>query len=261
MSFYNMLFGMNPYTDLLLAVLGVKKVDVPRFRDVYYDAEEGVITIHTRTGGGNRDDYRDENASLTRLPGYRGDSDDEGDCTYANFEFVVPDEWRSDVANLSHPFEHGIRAEFAKHLSKTLNREPTEADKAAAARDAESRAISRLDHWMANGHTFVPKDDWAMEGALKLAEANDGKLKTAWGIMPLAITVEINKVCYPGAKDPAMRKKMKRVDVNYSMRWVIDETYWKHCQDLFGSAYPVTMAKIAEDVERYRQRAKKEARA
>jgi hypothetical protein len=56
MSFYNMLHGMNPLADLYLAMLGLTKDLVPRFRDVYLQKREDgyAIVVHTRMGGGNR---------------------------------------------------------------------------------------------------------------------------------------------------------------------------------------------------------------
>lgn len=32
MSFYNLLFGVNPHTDIILALIGLKKCDIERFR-------------------------------------------------------------------------------------------------------------------------------------------------------------------------------------------------------------------------------------
>ena len=92
MSLYNMLFGTNPAAPLLLAMLGIDANAVPRFRDCFL--ADGHIVIHTRTGGGNREAYEAENDALTKLPGYLSDSDDDYDCTYANFLFEVPEKFR-----------------------------------------------------------------------------------------------------------------------------------------------------------------------
>ena len=53
MSLYNAIFGVNPYTGGLLAILGIEASAVPRFRDCYVDGE-GRIVIYARTGGANR---------------------------------------------------------------------------------------------------------------------------------------------------------------------------------------------------------------
>ena len=55
MSLYNMLFGMNPDTDKLLSLLDATREDFGRFRNVYM--RDGYIVVHTRCGGGNREDY------------------------------------------------------------------------------------------------------------------------------------------------------------------------------------------------------------
>ena len=75
MSLYNMLFGVNSAAPVLLATLGLTAGDVPCFRDCYIDGDN--IVIHTRTGGGNREDYEVENEELQSNPFYVRDEDDE----------------------------------------------------------------------------------------------------------------------------------------------------------------------------------------
>ena len=99
MSLYNALFGKNPRSKMLLATLGLTEGDVPRFRDCYLDGEH--ICIHTRTGGGNREDYEAENASLQAHRQYVEDADDDFDCTYATFRFSFPDAYSQDLKALS----------------------------------------------------------------------------------------------------------------------------------------------------------------
>ncbi len=53
MSMYNMLFGANPSSDVLLATLGLSRGSVGRFRDCHVSA--GEIAVYTRNGGGNRE--------------------------------------------------------------------------------------------------------------------------------------------------------------------------------------------------------------
>lgn len=53
MSLYNMIHGMNPMSDLLLAALGLTRDKVGRFRDCYWNGEH--ICVYTRNGGGNRE--------------------------------------------------------------------------------------------------------------------------------------------------------------------------------------------------------------
>lgn len=272
MSLYSILFGKNPQSAMLLAVLGIKEHEVPRFRDVHLDERKDrtLIALYTRMGGGNRghwDGYEGDGGPdctcpgcraehfLEALPGYLYDEDDDFDSTYATYYFEVPAEWRKDVQGLGDILQNGLRAKFGRFLAKTLRREPTEADKEDTAYEAERAAIARTDHFMANGHTFVPKDDGSMKTALELAEANGGKLRTCWGILPITIKVETNKLPYPNSKEPGLASYIDRVDVNYDFRWSIDEEYWRHCQERFGDEFPLTMAKIAEDVERHRAKA------
>ena len=89
MSLYNMLFGVNPDTDKLMEVLGKTAGDFGRFRNVYM--EDGYIVVHTRNGGGNREDYEDVFDEMSEHPWYSHDEDDSFDCTYANIYFKVPD--------------------------------------------------------------------------------------------------------------------------------------------------------------------------
>ena len=264
MSLYNMLFGRNSHSALLLAVLGLREVDVPRFRDVHTEDEGRKIAVYTRMGGGNRghwDGYEGGGGAdcacpgcraehvLGRAPGYLYDEDDDFDSTYATYYFATPEAFIADVAALSDPLTNGLRAEFGQHLAKTLRREPTQADLDRAAYDAEAAELARFNHFKANGHTFVPQDDTAMEGALRRAEANGGSLRSCWGILPLQLTVRQDFYPYPKATRSEDRETMRRVELGYE--WRIDRAYWRHCQERFVEAYPLAMAGIAESVERH----------
>lgn len=252
MSFYNMLFGMNHQTDFLLAVLGLRKNDVERLRNVFSSEDGKTIEIYTRTGGGNRDDY--PNLLMRKLPTWTGSVDDDYDSTYCTDTFEVPAEWVDDVKALSDVLANGIRKEFGQHLLATLRREPTEDDKATAAYEKESADLRRLPHFMANGHTFVPQNDYAMEQALKMAEANGGKLRSCWGIAPITITVRQNFHPWPNATRESDRKSFVRIETSYDGRWSMDMAYWKHCEDRFAATYPQAMANVRKTVNEYSQR-------
>lgn len=120
MSMYNMMFGTNSRSDVLLACLGISEKDVPRFRDCFLDGDN--IVVHTRTGGGNRDYYESEeecranypeyfdgeddpscpwNDDLRSLPTYLYDEDDDYDYTYANFYFSIPKEFEEDITMIA----------------------------------------------------------------------------------------------------------------------------------------------------------------
>lgn len=99
MSLYNMLFGVNAITPILLKIVNVNSGDIPRFRNCYIDGE--YIVVHTRAGGGNREYYEDDIATLQANENYSHDEDDDFDCTYANFYFRIPVEYKEDVNALS----------------------------------------------------------------------------------------------------------------------------------------------------------------
>lgn len=99
MSFYNMLFGMNAHADLLLAVLGLRRHDVERFRDISASENGSQIFIYTRTGGNNRESY--PNLTMRKLPGWSGSSDDDYDDTYCTDCFETPVAFIEDVRNLN----------------------------------------------------------------------------------------------------------------------------------------------------------------
>ncbi len=107
MSFYNMLFGENQSSELLLKILGITENDIPRYRDIYWNGKH--IVIYTRTGGGNREFYENEeskilnygeeygkdyngpyNDDLRKIDGFICDFNDDYDCTYASFLYEVP---------------------------------------------------------------------------------------------------------------------------------------------------------------------------
>jgi hypothetical protein len=102
-SLYNILHGVDPDAEALLAHLGTTRGAVPRFRDCYI--EDGKICLYTRMGGGNRghwDMYETDPGAncdcpgciaeryLPTLPGYLYNEDDDWDSTYANYYYALP---------------------------------------------------------------------------------------------------------------------------------------------------------------------------
>ena len=49
MGMYNLLFGMNKFSELILGMIHLRKEDVGRFRDTYIDGDK--IVVYTRNGG------------------------------------------------------------------------------------------------------------------------------------------------------------------------------------------------------------------
>ena len=89
---YNMLFGENAsQKDFLFSLLNKGPGDFGRYRDIYVTDEH--IVVHTRNGGGNREDYEDVFDEMSDHPLFVYDEDDAFDCTYANFYFVHPTEY------------------------------------------------------------------------------------------------------------------------------------------------------------------------
>lgn len=85
----------NVDTKEILSAIGIKEEDIPRLRGVGID--DGKILIHTRTGGGNREYYEDGNNYLSSNEFFLFDEDDSFDCTYANFWFRIPDEFKEKL--------------------------------------------------------------------------------------------------------------------------------------------------------------------
>lgn len=101
MSFYNMVKGVNPAAFMFLPMLGKHPTEYPRFRDCFIGDDkrpeyEDHIIIYTRTGGGNRQDYIEENNEMRSMSGFVHDYDDDFDETYASWVFQIPERWKSD---------------------------------------------------------------------------------------------------------------------------------------------------------------------
>lgn len=97
MSLYNMMCGSNPAAGRLLAAINLDPNTIPRFRDVWINDEMTEVTVHTRTGGGNREDYEEQNDAMVAHPLYLRDCDDDYDCTFADFTFRLPEEERAKL--------------------------------------------------------------------------------------------------------------------------------------------------------------------
>lgn len=85
----------NEHKIDVLKAIGLTEQDIPRFRGAGID--NGKICVHTRTGGGNREGYEEENDQLTLNPFYLYDEDDDFDSTYANFWFKIPEDLEKEL--------------------------------------------------------------------------------------------------------------------------------------------------------------------
>lgn len=88
MSLYNLLHGVNLQAPLVLQLLEKNTGDFGRFRDAYIT--ETHLVVHTRCGGGNREDYEHVFDEMSGHPLFDYDQDDDFDCTYCNFYFKHP---------------------------------------------------------------------------------------------------------------------------------------------------------------------------
>ena len=97
---YNMLFGMNPMSEIFLATLGLSKADTGRFRDCYVekDGNEYKIAVYTRNGGGNRDYCMPD---FSGHPNFLYDRDDDFDGTYATIYFSIPDKYKLQLEQVA----------------------------------------------------------------------------------------------------------------------------------------------------------------
>jgi hypothetical protein len=134
MSLYNMVCGNNPLYKLFHQILETeaKLPEIPRWRDTYTTKSnngELRIVIYTRTGGGNRDEHREENKALRNHPLCLGDADDSFDSTFNNFFFSIPAAFLDSLSRLHDIFSKcskGMtpRQKFENSLSSLNDSEP-----------------------------------------------------------------------------------------------------------------------------------------
>ena len=117
MSLYTMFNGVKPAVFFILPMLGKHADRYPRFRDCFTGDEERPdlndhIHVYTRTGGDNREDYKDEIAEMQGEATYVTDYDDASDGTYATFVFSVPERWAADFIAYQKYGWAGFSAEY-----------------------------------------------------------------------------------------------------------------------------------------------------
>ena len=66
-----------PWVFLVLPLLGKHPDMYPRFRDCFVEGK--IIQVYTRTGGGNREAYIEENQAIRDMDGFIRDYDDDFD--------------------------------------------------------------------------------------------------------------------------------------------------------------------------------------
>lgn len=248
-SLYNMLFGKNTATPVILAILGLKEQDVERFRNC--SINESGITIYTRTGGGNRKDYPNE--KLTSNPCYICDEDDDFDSTYATYYFNFPPELKDDTVKLTNPEMNGIPASIIKKCNEVWSRAETMEDKYTRIYNEQINLYNQLrfslELYETNGHTIVPLSDDAMEQLLHLAEKNDYEGHEGeffpYGIRPYKLNFSFEVPKWSSDKNG----KLCRIKIDLGQHWVIDQAIWARYKNLFADKYPKAMKAISKWVD------------
>jgi hypothetical protein len=121
MSLYNMVHGVKPAAFFILPMLGKHPDEYPRFRDCFTSDKEWPeyddhIHVYTRTGGGNREYYYDENREMQLHPEFVIDFDDSFDSTFASWVFRVPDKWKADYDKINSGELRDISEEYKSEL-------------------------------------------------------------------------------------------------------------------------------------------------
>ena len=250
MSLYSMLFGVDPNADVILAILGLKKSDIERFRDCGF-TENGIM-VYTRTGGWNRHDYPNE-ALINNLY-YSYDEDDNFDSTYATYYFNIPEEIKEDVEKFKKVREYGITGKLIKWVLKTLERKETEQDKFYRLWEHQNKIVNcakYLNICESNGHTVVPLDDETTEKLLKLMEEVNGK-QLSYSVLPYKIKLDENALRWSFDKDkPEKEKNMCRIKIEIldDNGWQVDQELWNRWKLKYSEKYPKAIKEISEYVE------------
>lgn len=123
MSLYNILHGKTGLGEIILALLdeaNPRTTQYVRLRDGFVEEHDGqiILRLHTRSGGGNRECYCDNeydhdvgciatgNDWMEAHPWYLRDEDDDFDNTYADFYFTLPADHELAAALADHASEH-----------------------------------------------------------------------------------------------------------------------------------------------------------
>lgn len=128
---YNMLFGENENADELLYFLGLNRHMFERYRDCYLNHDGTKITVVTRCGGNNRQDFDNVFDMMRQHNLYLTDYDDPVDETYCYFQFKVPYEWEERASKLATGEEPlTVGQKFNKEI-KEINIPGSDAEKRA----------------------------------------------------------------------------------------------------------------------------------
>ena len=127
MSLYNMVNGFNPACFFFMPMLGRTQQEYPRFRDCFLTDDGERIAIYTRVGGGNRNCGYGEEA-LYEDPNFVRTYDDEFDCTYATYEFNVPEKWKADFEKIKKGEFNQVSDEYVTSVKEMFPKLAEQAD-------------------------------------------------------------------------------------------------------------------------------------
>lgn len=106
MSLDTIRMGMKSNVTIFIApAFGVKPFDFPCFRDCFIgdpkhpDTKDKLI-VYTRTGGSNREAYKNDFDQFQSLDNFLFDYDDSLNNTYMHFVYEVLPEWSNDFKHM-----------------------------------------------------------------------------------------------------------------------------------------------------------------
>ena len=106
MSLYGRLFGENEEAPVILGFARLTRGMFMRYRDCFLNPDGTIVTVITRIGGNNRDEYRQAHTDIKRHPNYICDYDDAFDNTYCYFEFKVDDKFLETAKKIAPKEQH-----------------------------------------------------------------------------------------------------------------------------------------------------------
>ena len=121
MSLYKRLFGENEEAPAILGFAGLTRGMFMRYRDCFLNPDGTVVTVITRIGGGNRNEYRQAHINIKRHPNYIRDYDDDFDDTYCYFEFKVDDKFLETAKKIAPKEQHPSIHEMFKKECEEAN--------------------------------------------------------------------------------------------------------------------------------------------
>lgn len=148
MSLYNMLFGTNEETPVLLGMIGCNMEYYTRFRDVDLIENATKIRVLTRLGGGNRNDYKETWEKIRKHELYLKDYDDSFDETYAYIEYKIPEKFKETAKKMFKGEPISVKEKFDKEI-KEMEKPGTEAYKRA------EKIAKQLIDGMENGNHII----------------------------------------------------------------------------------------------------------